>query len=143
MRDQLKEKLKEAKSSAVRLRKASEAAARAKLERDVALYHFFDDIHAIVAAIPTLPMRDRWEVLGKKYQPFRNRSQFPALVLQKVAPELNAKKRAKYAAVLRYVLAQKAPGETVRDFVRKNGGINRCVTKQKRLRNRAAHRSKT
>jgi hypothetical protein len=48
--------------------------------------------------------------------------------------KLNAKKCCKYASVLELVRLEKKPDQTVKEFVRANGGINRCVAKEKKLR---------
>ena len=51
--------------------------------------------------------------------------------LRKVAPDLDAKKRAKYAPVVRFLVAKMPPGGNVKAFVRKNDGLNGCVAKEK------------
>jgi hypothetical protein len=78
------------------------------------------------------------KALGIKYEfDFSEAKKIPGRVLQSVCPELDVKKRAKYVAVLRYIRAKKAPGEDVKDFIRKNGRIRGCVTKEKELRKQA------
>ena len=56
--------------------------------------------------------------------------------LRKVAPDLDAKKRAKYAAVVRFLVAKMPPEGNVKAFVRENDGLNGCVAKEKGLRKR-------
>jgi hypothetical protein len=55
-------------------------------------------------------------------------------LLRLTYPKLNAKKCCKYASVLELVRLEKKPDQTVKEFVRANGGINRCVAKEKKLR---------
>ena len=56
--------------------------------------------------------------------------------LRKVAPDLDAKKRVKYAAVVRFLAAKMPLGGNVKAFVRGNGGLNGCVANEKKLRKR-------
>jgi hypothetical protein len=142
MIDEVSAKNEQAQKRALRLQTLSLALEEAERKRDKCLYKFLDEVHGIAAEVRKLATPVRVKVLGEKYNPFQSARQIPSLVLQRVGPELG-KKRWKYAAVLNYAAANKGPGETVEDFVRNNGGINRCVTEEKKLRKRAARRSKT
>ena len=63
--------------------------------------------------------------------------------LRKIAPALDAKKRAKYAAVVRLLVAQMPTGGNVKDFVRGKGGINGCVANEKNLRTPGGRRAQS
>jgi hypothetical protein len=51
------------------------------------------------------------------------------LLLRLTNPKLNDKKCSKYANVLHLVRLEKKPDETVKEFVRANGGMNGCEKK--------------
>src|SRR5262249_28692804 len=44
-------------------------------------------------------------------------------------PELSPKARSKYANAIKYAQVHKMSGETIAEFVKKNGGLNACVAK--------------
>jgi hypothetical protein len=140
MRDKVLAKIEQTRQRALLLRKLSKAAEEAERNRDSCLYKLFKDLHDIGVDVRKLGLPSRSQILGEKYAPFGPPGQVPALLLQKIYPELSAKIRNKYAAVLRYVAMAKSPQEKVKEFVRKNGGINGCVRKEKKLRQRAPGR---
>jgi len=135
-------KIEAARKRALRLQKLSKVAERVERKRDVCLYRLFDDLHGIEGDLHKLSWKDRRKIFGSLLD-FRTNRQLGSLLLRQVYPELGAKKRAKYGAVLRYVAAAKSPRQKVKDFVRKNGSINGCVTKESKLRMSAARQSAT
>jgi hypothetical protein len=126
-------KIDEARELAKRLEKLSEAAESATQKRDAALYQFFAKLHYLEKRLWRLnPPRKKVE---EKY------GRLPRSAIQAVVKlayrGLNSKRQSKYAAVLRYVRAKKKPGESVKSLIRKTGGINKCVTAEKKLRSMA------
>jgi hypothetical protein len=98
-------------------------------------------VRDIAVSVGQLNPSDQRKLLGKDYNMFGGRKEIISKTMRKVAPKLNAKKRAKYAAVVR-LLAAKAPLEgNVKVFVRENGGLNGCVANEKKLRKRGDRKS--
>jgi hypothetical protein len=60
---------------------------------------------------------------------------FSELIMATTPPgAVDKKTRCKWSAALRLALAVKAPGEPLRRFMRRHGGINECATCYRRLR---------
>ena len=76
----------------------------------------------------------RWtgESYGKDYNVFGGQKKTIGQALRKVAPDLDAKKPAKYASGRSLSVAKMPPGGNVKAFVRKNDGLNGCVAKEKK-----------
>ena len=127
-------KIDEARELAKRLERLSEAVESAMQERDAALYQFFAKLHYLEKRLgrvgtPRNKLAARYGRL-----PARSANTF---VLKLTYPSLNSKRKSAYAAVLRYVRAKKKPEQSVKSLIRKIGGINKCVTAEKKLRSRA------
>jgi hypothetical protein len=142
MREKVCAKIEAARQRALRLQKLSKVVEEVERKRDACLYNLFGDLHGIEGDLRKLSWKDRRKIFGDLLD-FRTNRQLGSLLLRQVYPELDAKKRAKYGAVLRYVTATKSPREKVKDFVRKNGSINGCVAKESKLRREAARRSRS
>jgi hypothetical protein len=126
-------KIDEARELAKRLEKFSEEAESATQKRDAALYQFFANVHYLEKRLGRLqPPRSKLE---EKYG--RLPRSAIAAVLKLAYRGLNSKRQSKYAAVLRYVREKKRPGQSVKSLIRSTGGINKCVTAEKKLRSRA------
>jgi hypothetical protein len=133
MHDGVSTEIAKTKELAMKWRGMSVEANKTEQKRDAHLFRLLGDLDSIRAKVRTLPRLAQRKILGEFPGWGRNQDIIP-LLLKNVCPELDAKKRAKYITVLRYVAAQKKPGETVKEFVRKKGGINACVAKEKKLR---------
>ena len=135
MSNDLLAKIDEAKNRAARLRKLSAAADEATRARDITLYKLFGDLHVLDVDLRKLDRKKSLKMLKEKYRiDLRGTIKSANVLLQIICPELSIKKRAKYAAMLRYIRVRKKPDEKVKLFVRKSGGINGCVSKEKELR---------
>ena len=132
-------KIDQAKERAMRLQRRSEAVNEAERKRDVCLYNLFTALHDIEVDLHNLNWADRRKILGDRFN-FRTSPKISGLVIERTCPDLDSGKRSKYAAVLRLIAAKKSPREKVREFVRKNGGINGCVAEEKRLRQQGRRR---
>ena len=123
----------------MRLQKLSEAVEEAERKRDSYLYKLFGDLHQIQKDVRNLNWQDKRKIFGDLLN-FRTAKKIGALVLRRVYPGLDPKKRQKYTAVLRYVAAAKPAREKVKEFVQNHGSINGCVVKEKALRKKATRR---
>jgi hypothetical protein len=133
MSNSLFSEIDEAKKVAARLVKRNAAVESAIRKRDNALYKFLEHLHQLDKRLREMGKDDALEALSAKYGDESPTSDDPGMILLKLTyPSLNTKKCSKYAAVLRYVQMNKEDGRTVKDFVRKNGGINGCVRKEKK-----------
>ncbi len=132
----LSEKIEQARERALRLQKLSRAVEAAERKRDNCLYGFFNDLQHLESDLHGLGWSKKRNAFGDLLN-FRSGKNMSGLLLRKIYPELRPKIRSKYAAVLRYVAAAKSREEKTKEFVRNNGGINGCVTKEKKLRTRA------
>lgn len=130
-------KMVRAKERAMRFQRLSVAANEAERKRDACLYNLFTDLHDIEIDVRKLKWADRRKIFGDH---LGFRTTIGGLVIERTCPDLDVKKRAKYRAVLRFVAAAKPPHEKVKEFVRKNGGINGCIAKEKKLRQRGPRR---
>jgi hypothetical protein len=133
MRDGVSTEIEKTKELAAKWRGMSVKATKVEQKRDAHLFRLLGDLDGMRAKVLNLPLGAQRKVLGG-FEGWGGTGQIIRLLLKNVCPQLDAKKRAKYAAVLRYVAAKKESGETVKDFVRKNGGLNGCVAKEKKLR---------
>jgi hypothetical protein len=125
-------KIDEARELTKRLERLSEAAESATQKRDAALYQFFAKLHYLEKRLgrvgtPRNKLEEKYGGLPKSAIP---------TVLKLAYRGLNSKRQSKYAAVLRYVRAKKKPGQSVKSLIRRTGGINRCVTEEKKLRDK-------
>jgi hypothetical protein len=130
-------KIDQAKERTVRLQRFSDAVTEANRKRDAYLYNLFTDLHDIEVDVRKLKWADRRKIFGDR---LGFQTKIGGLVIELTCPDLDPKKRAKYAAVLRFIAVEKSPREKVKEFVRKNGGINGCVAKEKQLRQRGRRR---
>lgn len=128
-------KIDEAREVAARLVQRSAAVESAMERRDNSLYKLLANLHQLHKRLRKLGRDEALKALKQKYgDELPTTTKSVNLLLELTYPGLSAKPRSKYASVLRYVRAKKRPGESVRNFVRRNGGINGCVAKEKKLR---------
>jgi hypothetical protein len=122
----------EATAIAKRLARRNKDVAIAMSKRDVCLYKLFESVHEIHRQLLKIGKPKTNEVLTGKYGSTKpkNLTEF----LKRICPELPSKRRSKYLGLLSYAQATKEPDQTLREFVRANGGINGCVEKEKQLR---------
>jgi hypothetical protein len=110
--------------------------ATATNKRDVCLYKFFKAI---------LKLDDQLRNMGKPEEvrralklPYRaklhSHRNSAILAIKLTYPSLAPKACSKYAAALSFVRRKKKPGQSVRDFMQAHGGINGCVSKEKKSR---------
>jgi len=130
-------KIDQAKERATRLQRLSDAVTEAERKRDICLYNLFTDLHDIEVDLRKLKWAERRKIFGDH---LGFQTKIGGLVIERTCPDLDPKKRAKYAAVLRFVAAAKPPHKKVKEFVRKNGGINGCIAKEKQIRQRGRRR---
>jgi len=136
MLDELRAVMNEAHSRAARLDKTSAELAELERKRNTCLFELFGQVRDIVVGLRQVPGRDRRKLLGDEYGLLCPQKVIVDMVLQKVAPGLDAKRRVKYAAVVRLLLDKMPAKEDVKAFVRENDGINGCVAREKKLRMR-------
>jgi len=142
MYDKLLTMMEEAQACAKRLDELSTALAKLEVKRDNCLFKLLGQVRDIVVDHRQLDPPDQRKLLGKNYNVFSSQKKAIDKTLSKVAPDLDAKKRAKYAPVVRFLIAKMPAGASVKIFVRKNGGINGCVAKEKDLRKRGNRKSR-
>jgi len=139
MSDSLFSKIDEAKKIAARLARRTAAAESAKQKRDSTLFTFFAKLHAIHKELRKIGDEAALEALTAKY------GKLPTgrmLLLKLTYPSLEPKQGSKYAATLRYIWVKKKAGQSVRAFVRKNGAINGCIAREKKLRDKKSSGTK-
>ena len=137
MSNRLFSDIDEAKMVAARLAKRSAAAESAIQSRDNTLYKLFEKLHQLDKRLRELDQGEVRKALKQKYaDKLPTTAKSAHFLLQLTYPSLSSKARSKYASVLRYVRAKKRPGESVRNFVRRNGDIKGCVEKEKKLRDK-------
>jgi hypothetical protein len=141
MLDKLRTTMNEARSRAKRFDEYSATLAKLELKRDTCLFKLLDQVRDIAVGVRQLDLPDRRKLLGKDYNVFGGPKESVDQALRKVAPDLDAKKRVKYAAVIRLLVAKMPVGGNVKVFVRKNHGINGCVAEEKKLRMRGDRKS--
>lgn len=131
-------RIDDAKEVAARLGRRVAAVERANENRDKCLYNLLGRLHQLEGQLKGIKGSEALRALRKKFGPRLPTSSTISisLLLQLTYPELSSKTRSKYAAVIRYVGAKKKPGQKVMEFVRENGGINGCVAKEKKLRDK-------
>ena len=127
----VKRKVRKAQERASRLQQLSDAAAQAESRRDECLYRWFEDLWDTVGSFSRLSARERLKILGNGYNPFRGLQHQTSLIVRTMGPNLPVKKRAKYAATLRFMMTKMNSEGSVGEFIQRNGGINGC-TKAKR-----------
>ena len=133
--------MQEAQSRARRFAEYSGTLAKLERKRDTCLFKLLGQVHDIAVGVRELDLPGRRKLLGKDYNVFGGQKETVDQALRKVAPDLDAKKRVKYAAVVRFLVATLPSGDNVKAFVRKNGGINGCVANEKKLRKRGDRKS--
>jgi hypothetical protein len=141
MMDKLRTTMEEAQSRAKRFDEFSATLAKLELKRDTCLFKLLVQTRDIAVGVRELDLPDRRKLLGKDYNVFGGQKKTIDQALRKVARNLDAKKRAKYAAVVRLLAAKMALGGNVKVFVRENGGLNGCVANEKKLRKRGDRKS--
>jgi hypothetical protein len=141
MLDKLRTTMEEGKSRAKRFDEYSATLAKLELKRDTCLFKLLVQTRDIAVGVRELDLPDRRKLLGKDYNVFGGQKKTIDQALRKVAQNLDAKKRAKYAAVVRLLAAKMALGGNVKVFVRENGGLNGCVANEKKLRKRGDRKS--
>jgi hypothetical protein len=141
MMDKLRTTMEEAQSRAKRFDEFSATLAKLELKRDTCLFKLLVQTRDIAVGVRELDLPDRRKLLGKDYNVFGGQKKTIDQALRKVAPNLDAKKRAKYAAVVRLLAAKMPLGGNVKVFVRENGGLNGCVANEKKLRKRGDRKS--
>ena len=121
-----------AKRIAERLLRRNKEVARAERNRNLCLHKFFKSLHELDKKVRKMGGR---QALKAKYGDALPTNKDSAMLAVKLThPGLRPKACSKYAAVLRFIREEKKPGESIRKFVRANGDINGCVTKEKQLR---------
>src|SRR3984893_6648081 len=122
----------QARAIARRLVRRNKVVARAERNRDLCLHRFFKSLHELDKKVRKMGGR---QALKAKYGDELPTNKDTAMLAVKLThPGLRPKACSKYAAVLRFIREEKKPGESIRKFVRANGDINGCVTKEKQLR---------
>jgi hypothetical protein len=125
----------EAKKVGTRLVQRRAAAKRATKRRDNSFYKLFATLHRLDNRLRKLDRDEALKQLKEKYgNALRSTKKSVNLLLKLTCPGLSDKTRWKYAATLRYVRDKKAPEQSIRNFLRANGGIKGCVEKEKKLR---------
>ena len=125
-------KIDKAAKLAAGLEKRSAAIESAKQARDHMLYELLELLHRLDEQLRQTSRIEARKAF-KAPLPFA-KDRWMNLLLKRTYPNLSAKTRSKYAAVLRYIRNEKKPEQSVRTFVQKNGGLNGCVAKEKKLR---------
>jgi hypothetical protein len=136
MLDKLRTTMQEAQSRAKRFAEYSATLAKLELKRDACLFKLLGQVRDIAVGVRELDVPDRRKLFGKDHNVFGSQKKTIDKILRKVAPDPDAKKRTKYAAVVRFLVAKMPLGGNVKAFVRENDGLNGCVAKEKRLRKR-------
>jgi hypothetical protein len=127
----VKGKVTKAQERASRLQQLSDAAGRAENKRDECLYRWFEDLWDIVGSLRKLSVGKRRKILGNGYNVFRSLGNQTSLIVRIMGPNLSVKKRAKYAATLRFLMTKMDSDDSAGEFIRRNGGINACVKAKK------------
>jgi hypothetical protein len=134
MSNSLFSEIDEAKKLAGRLAQRSAAVKRATKRRDNTLYRFFETLHRLDKHLRKIGRDAALEALEKRYRKELPTTTNPvSFLLELTYPTLSSKPRSKYAALLRYVREKKKSDQSIKEFVRANGGISRCG-EGKRLR---------
>jgi hypothetical protein len=125
----------QARAIAKRLIRHNEDVRRAEVKRDICLYKYLESICELDERFLNITLSEARKTLNAKYGgnvPTTRRTGMFAIKL--THPSLDPKIQSRYAAVLRFIRKKKKPGQSIRKFVRANGDINGCVTKEKQLR---------
>jgi hypothetical protein len=127
-----------AKKLGARLVKDAEAVESAMRKRDDTLYEFLGTLHLVDKQVRELDSGEAREALKQEFgHKLAATRKSENLLLKLTYPDLSLKSRntrSKYAKTLRYVREKKRGLKSVKSFVRANGGINGCVTKERKLR---------
>jgi hypothetical protein len=127
----VKGKVRKAQERASRLQQLSDAAGQAKSKRDECLYRWFEDLWDTVVSLRKLSAGKRRKILGNGYNVFRSLENQTSLIVRIMGPNLSVKKRAKYAAILRFVMTKMDSDDSAGEFIRRNGGTNACAKAKK------------
>jgi hypothetical protein len=121
---------------ATRLIKRNAEVTMATKKRDVCLYNFFEAILDLDKPLRNMGKpEDARKALKARYGTNLPASNNPAMLAIKLTyPTLAPHACSKYAAALRFVQRKKKPDQSVREFMRAHGGINGCVTEEKKSR---------
>jgi hypothetical protein len=128
-------KIDRAKEIAARLVRRNTVFAKAERNRDLCLYKFFESLHSLETELRQMGGQKVRTALKTKYG-----GKLPTTVragmfaIKFTHPSLDPRTQSKYAAVLRFIRKKKKPGQSIRQFLHANGGLNGCVTKEKQLR---------
>jgi hypothetical protein len=135
MANNLFSKIEETKKVAVRLAERDAAFKTAKQRRDSSRSKLFANLHQLDGQLREMGKTRALKALKAQYKSQLRIRKDPGMLLLKLTyPSQNTKESSKYAAVLRFVQAKKRPGQSVKEFMRANGGIKGCFEKEKKLR---------
>jgi hypothetical protein len=124
----LSSKMDRAEQLAARHAKLGKMAAKLATKRNNCLYRLLEEVHEIGVDVSQLPEQDALALFQAKYgnEACVDYSDF----FQRIYPELPPKYRWKYTGVLHKASAEKIASQSMKQFVKKNGGLNGCVTKK-------------
>jgi hypothetical protein len=95
----------------------------------------FANLHQLDGQLREMGKTRALKALKAQYKSKLRIRKDPGMLLLKLTyPSQKNKESSKYAAVLRLVQAKKRPSQSVKEFMRANGGMKGCVTKEKKLR---------
>jgi hypothetical protein len=125
-----------ARQIAARLTERNADVASATKKRDVCLYKFFEAILKLDKSLRNIGKpKDVRMALKARYGTNMPTNIDPGMFAIKLTyPSLDSRARSKYAAALKFVRRKKKPGQSVRSFMQAHGGINGCVTEEKKSR---------
>jgi hypothetical protein len=129
-------RISSAKKIALRLIKRNADVVSATKMRDVCLYKYFEAILKLDKALRKMgkPGQVRKQ-LNATYDAKLPSHNNPAMLAIKLTyPTLAPKACSKYAAALRFVRRKKKPSQSVSSFMQAHGGINGCVSEEKKSR---------
>jgi hypothetical protein len=108
----------------------------AEIKRDICLYKFLQKIHKLSEMLRKMNRGEVRRELKTRYSKVPNNSDPAVLAMKLTHPNLHPNVLWKYTSILRFFRGSKKPGQSLRRFVQGHGGINRCVTEEKRSRAR-------
>lgn len=138
MSNSLFSEIDQAREVAARLARRNAAVKTAEQKRDNALYKYLTILYELNLELQKMGRVKAVKALKPRYGDKLTTAKNSRHMLVKLTyPDLSASSRStrwRYAKILRYILRKKTSSETVKSFVRANGGINRCLGKEKKLR---------
>jgi hypothetical protein len=134
--DSIDSKVSAAKEIARRLTNLNIDVAIAEKKRDARLYKFFEAILKLDKSLRNMgkPKDVRAALKARYGTNLPSTTDTGMLAIKLTYPSLDSQARSKYAAALRFVRRKRKPGQSVRTFMRAYGGINGCVTEEKKSR---------